>query len=48
MFRIGDIQRSTVVSPRIHTYLYTWGDGHRTAEGELLPVQVKEINIDGW
>ncbi|GAX73024.1 hypothetical protein CEUSTIGMA_g476.t1 [Chlamydomonas eustigma] len=48
MFRIGDIQRSTVVSPRIHTYLYSWGDGHRTAEGEFLPVQVKELDVYGW
>lgn len=48
MFRIGDIQNSTVVSPRVHCFMYTWGDGRVTAEGEHIPVCMQELHIDYW
>jgi hypothetical protein len=34
-----------VVSPNIKAFLYTWGDGRMTAEGEYGPVRVEELNI---
>ncbi len=48
MFRIADIQHSTVVAPKIRAFLYTWGEGRVTAEGELIPVQQQELEIDSW
>ena len=48
MFRLADIQRSTVVSPRISAFLYTWGEGFTTAEGERLPVKMQELQIRVW
>lgn len=40
MFRVADIRKRTAIAPRILAHLYTWGPGHRTAEGEHIPVQV--------
>ncbi len=41
MFRIADIQRRSVVDPRVKVVMYTWGDGRRTAEGEHIPVMAQ-------
>jgi hypothetical protein len=48
MFRVGDMQRSQVVAPKVQAFLYTWGDGRETAEGEYLPVKAQSLQIDGW
>lgn len=50
MFRIADIKTTQVVEPNVRAYLYTWGDGRHTAEGEFIPVRSEELdlgNIDG-
>ena len=47
-FRVADIQHSTVVAPKISAFLYTWGAGAFTSEGERLPVKMRELRIDGW
>jgi hypothetical protein len=31
--------RAQVVEPKVRAYLYTWGDGRHTAEGEFIPVR---------
>ena len=42
MFRVADLRKRTAIAPRIVAHLYTWGPGHTTAEGEDIPVQVRE------
>lgn len=37
MFRVADVRKTQVVDPKIKAYLYTWGDGRITAEGERVP-----------
>ena len=34
-----------VVEPKIKAYLYTWGAGRTTAEGEHIPVRIEELDI---
>lgn len=46
MFRVADIRATQVVEPRIKVYLYTWGDGRLTAEGECIPVRVEPLQVD--
>jgi len=42
MFRVADIQKlRQVINPRINAYLYTWGPGIKTQEGEQLAVRVQ-------
>jgi hypothetical protein len=45
MFRVADIRKRTAISPKILAHLYTWGAGHRTAEGEYVPVQVRAVCV---
>jgi hypothetical protein len=33
--------RAQVVEPKVRAYLYTWGDGRHTAEGEFIPVRAQ-------
>ena len=33
--------RAQVVEPKVRAYLYTWGDGRHTAEGEFIPVRTQ-------
>jgi len=35
-----------VVEPKVRAYLYTWGDGRKTAEDEKIPVRVESIELD--
>ena len=34
-----------VVEPKVKAYLYTWGEGRRTAEGEHIPARVECLDI---
>ncbi|WIA36749.1 hypothetical protein OEZ86_008018 [Tetradesmus obliquus] len=45
MFRVADIRKRTAIAPKIHALLYTWGPGHTTAEGELIPVGVTPLPL---
>lgn len=45
MFRIADVRNAQVVEPKVLAYLYTWGDGRTTAEGEFLPFRADPLNI---
>ncbi|KAK9916760.1 hypothetical protein WJX75_006642 [Coccomyxa subellipsoidea] len=45
MFRVADFRRSQVVEPKVKAYLYTWGEGRRTAEGEHIPARVECLDI---
>jgi hypothetical protein len=46
MFRVADIRNTQVVEPKVKAYLYTWGDGRVTAEGEQIPVRVEPLQVD--
>ena len=35
-----------VVEPKINAYLYQWGAGRTTAEGEFLPVRSEQLELD--
>ncbi|KAL6773734.1 IRK1B [Auxenochlorella protothecoides x Auxenochlorella symbiontica] len=45
MFRVADVRKTQVVDPKIKAYLYTWGDGRITAEGERVPVRCEALEI---
>lgn len=45
MFRIADVRNAQVVEPKVLAYLYTWGDGRTTAEGEYIPFRADPLNI---
>ncbi|DBB04045.1 hypothetical protein WJX77_007564 [Trebouxia sp. C0004] len=45
MFRIADIRRTQVIEPQVKAYLYTWGEGRNTAEGEHIPVRIESLEI---
>ncbi|CAG9462166.1 unnamed protein product [Pedinophyceae sp. YPF-701] len=45
MFRVADIRPTPVVDARASAFLYVWGPGRRTAEGESVPVQVYELQL---
>ena len=34
-----------MVEPKIRAFLYTWGEGRTTAEGERIPVRCEELDI---
>ena len=34
-----------VVEPKVRAYLYTWGEGRMTAEGEFIPVRVESLDV---
>lgn len=34
-----------MIEPRIRAYLYTWGDGRTTAEGEHIPVRIENLDL---
>ncbi|KAK9837394.1 hypothetical protein WJX84_010244 [Apatococcus fuscideae] len=34
-----------VVEPKVKAYLYTWGAGRTTAEGEFIPVRIEDLDI---
>ena len=36
MFRVADLRATQVVEPQVKAYLYTWGAGRTTAEGNCL------------
>ncbi|EIE26204.1 E set domain-containing protein [Coccomyxa subellipsoidea C-169] len=40
MFRVAD-----VVSPRVRAFLYTWGGGRTTAEGEHIPFRADPLRL---
>jgi len=46
MFRIADLRSAQVVEPKVRAYLYTWGEGRKTAEEEKIPVRVESIELD--
>ena len=46
MFRIADLRNAQVVEPKVRAYLYTWGEGRKTAEDEKIPVRVEAIELD--
>eukprot|EP00891_Asterochloris_glomerata_P004119 jgi/Astpho2/4119/fgenesh1_pg.00063_%23_104_t len=45
MFRVADIRRTQVISPTTKAFLYTWGEGRTTAEGEYIPARIEELDI---
>lgn len=45
MFRIADIRKTQVISPRVKAYLYTWGEPRCTNESERIPVKIEELDI---
>ncbi|KAG2486473.1 hypothetical protein HYH03_014920 [Edaphochlamys debaryana] len=45
MFRVADIQKRSVIDPRVRAALFTWGPGRRTAEGERIPVTAQDMDI---
>ncbi|GIL92308.1 hypothetical protein Vretimale_19557 [Volvox reticuliferus] len=45
MFRIADIQKRSVIDPRVRVVMYTWGPGRRTAEGEKIPVIAQDMSV---
>ncbi|EFJ52245.1 hypothetical protein VOLCADRAFT_116283 [Volvox carteri f. nagariensis] len=45
MFRIADIQKRSVIDPRVRVVMYTWGPGRRTAEGERIPVIAQDMSV---
>ncbi len=45
MFRIADVRNAQVVEPKVLAYLYSWGDGRTTAEGEHIPFRADPLNI---
>ncbi|PSC68160.1 E set domain-containing [Micractinium conductrix] len=45
MFRVADIRRTQVVDPKIKAFMYTWGEGRVTAEGERIPVRCEPLDI---
>ena len=34
-----------VIEPQVKAYLYTWGEGRNTAEGEHIPVRIESLEI---
>lgn len=34
-----------VVEPAVKAYLYTWGKGRTTAEGEHIPTRIEQMEI---
>ncbi|GLC33407.1 hypothetical protein PLESTM_000067800 [Pleodorina starrii] len=44
MFRVADIQKRSVIDPRVRVVMYSWG-GRRTAEGETMPVLAQELSV---
>jgi len=46
MFRVADIRTTQVVEPKVKAFLYTWGQGRITAEGERIPVRVEPLEVD--
>lgn len=34
-----------MIAPRVKAYLYTWGQGRGTHEGEVLPAKIEELDI---
>ncbi|BDA50813.1 probable inward rectifier potassium channel 2 [Coccomyxa sp. Obi] len=45
MFRIADVRSTQVVSPRVRAFLYTWGGGRTTAEGEHIPFRADPLKL---
>lgn len=45
MFRVADIRRTQVVDPKIKAFMYTWGEGRITAEGERIPVRCEALDL---
>lgn len=45
MFRIADVRATQVVEPHVKAFLYTWGAGRVTAEGERIPVRCEPLDI---
>ena len=46
MVRIADVRDTQVVEPKVKVYMYTWGQGRTTAEGERIPVRVEPLDVD--
>lgn len=45
-----ECRSSTACDAKLRAYMYTWGEGRRTMEGEFLPVRVEPLdlgNVDG-
>ncbi len=34
-----------VIEPQVKAYLYTWGEGRNTADGEHIPVRIESLEI---
>lgn len=45
MFRVADIRSTQVVDPKIKAFMYTWGGGRITAEGEKIPVRCEALEL---
>ena len=42
---MGSMSGAQVVEPKVAAYLYTWGEGRMTAEGEHIPVRVEVLDV---
>ena len=42
---MGSCDGAQVVEPKVAAYLYTWGEGRMTAEGEHIPVRVDVLDV---
>jgi len=42
---IVSVSKLQVVEPKVRAYLYTWGEGRMTAEGEFIPVRVESLDV---
>ncbi|KAL4443440.1 hypothetical protein ABPG75_011177 [Micractinium tetrahymenae] len=45
LFRVADVRRTQVIEPRVKAFLYTWGEGRVTAEGEYIPVRCEQLDL---
>ncbi|KAL4429159.1 hypothetical protein ABPG77_010138, partial [Micractinium sp. CCAP 211/92] len=45
LFRVADVRRTQVLEPRVRAFLYTWGEGRITAEGEKIPVRCEALDL---
>ncbi|KDD72162.1 inward potassium channel rectifier, partial [Helicosporidium sp. ATCC 50920] len=45
MFRVADVRDTQVVEPHLKAFLYTWGPGRVTAEGEKILVRCEALGI---
>ena len=43
--RVADVRVTQVTEARIRAFLFTWGGGRVTSEGEAIPVRVERLPL---